>query len=235
MKIAICDDEKILLSNLKSIIYDYSNLHNWESVVYTYENGKDLIESNIKFDIIILDYQMDNLNGLETAKLLRTGKNKESCIIFLTSFPEIAIPAYEVDTYRFVVKKPPYVDLYNALDDFRKIVKDDYDISIKCNHEFITINTANITFIEVQNKYCYIHLKDDNILSTKIPLIELYSKLPHTHFFKIHKSFIVNFNYIKQRGASFVKIEYCDNELPVSRNYLSEFKTRYYNYLKGNS
>ena len=53
MKIAICDDEPIVLSELKSKIYDYSNMHNWESVIDSYSRGQDLINSKTKYDIII--------------------------------------------------------------------------------------------------------------------------------------------------------------------------------------
>lgn len=234
MKIAICDDEKIFSIKLKSKIYDYSNQHNWESIIDIYNCGLDLINSSVKYDIIILDYQMDNMNGLETAKLLRSGINKLSCIIFLTNYPEIAIPAYDVDTYRFVVKNFSFDGIYKALDDFRKITKTDYDISIKLENEFITVNTENITFIEVQNKHSYLHLINDIVISTKTTLTHLYNELPHTHYFKIHKAYIVNFKYISVRGNSFVKVRNYDYELPISRNYLSQFKQSYYNYIKSN-
>lgn len=232
MRIAICDDETSFSSILKSKIYDYSNLHNWDSVVDTYDCGYDLIKNKVKYDIIILDYQMEPIDGLETAKLLRSGINKFSCIIFLTSYPEIAISAYDVDTYRFVVKNTLFDVLYKALDDFRKIIKTNYDISIKSDNEFFTINTENITFIEVQNKSSYLHLCNEQIYETKKSLTDLYKVLPHTHFFRIHKSFIINFMYISERGQNYVKVRNYDLELPISRNYLSKFKQKYYNYLK---
>ena len=98
MKIAICDDEALFLSQLKSKIYEYSNKHNLEPVVDEYTVGSNLIDSNIKYDIIILDYQMDKIDGLETARQLRNGINEFACIIFLTNYGEISIDAYSVDT-----------------------------------------------------------------------------------------------------------------------------------------
>ena len=71
MRIAICDDETLFLSQLKSKIYEYSNNHNLEPVVDEYTVGSNLINSNIKYDIVILDYQMDKIDGLETARQLR--------------------------------------------------------------------------------------------------------------------------------------------------------------------
>lgn len=234
MKIAICDDEKIFLTELKSKIYDYSNSCNWEPIIDTYYSGIDLINSNLKYDIIILDFQMENLDGLKTAKILREGKNKLSCIIFLTSYPEIAISAYEVDTYRFVVKNSLYDGLYRALDDFRKMYRIDYEIIIKSDNESYTINTENIVFIEVQDKYSFLHLADNKVLQTRKTLRQLYKEVPHTHFFRIHKSFVVNFKYIYKQGNYFVKVKTYKNDLPISRNYFSKFKQKYYNYLKGN-
>ena len=67
---------------------------------------------------------------------------------------------------------------------------------------------------------------------TKKSLTDLYKELPHTHFFRIHKSFIVNFMHISERGQNYVKVRNYDYELPISRNYLSKFKQKYYNYLK---
>lgn len=234
MKIAICDDEKIFLSELKSKIYDYSNKYNWESIIDTYDTGFGLLNSNLKYDIIILDFQMDDLDGLETAKLLREGVNKLSCIIFLTSYPEIAISAYDVDTYRFVVKDTLYTGLYKALDDFRTMYREDYEIIIKSENESFTINTEDIVFIEVLDKHSYIHLSNMKVLQTRKTLRELYKEVPHTHFLKIHKSFIINFKYIYQTGNHFVKLRTYEKSIPISRNYSTKFKNTYYNYLQGN-
>ena len=139
MKIAICDDESGFLEEVKNKIYEYANSHNWEPAVETFTSGEELTLLNEKFDLIILDYQMEGLTGLETAERLRQGKNCLTCIIFLTSYPEIAIPAYSVDTYRFVVKNTLYAGLFKALDDFRAIQRLDYDISIKSEGELVTL------------------------------------------------------------------------------------------------
>ena len=86
MRIAICDDEALFLAQLKSKIYEYSNKHNLEPVVDEYTIGSDLINSNIKYDIIILDYQMDKIDGLETARQLRNGINIISIYGYIVSY-----------------------------------------------------------------------------------------------------------------------------------------------------
>ena len=175
---------------------------------------------------------MDYINVIDTAKLLRKGKNRFSCIIFLTNYPEIAIPAYEVDTYRFVVKNDLFDGLYNAFDDYRLSIKPDYDISIKSGNEYLTIYTENIVFIEAQNKDILIHLSNNEIITTKTNLTTLFSEVPHTHFFKIHKSYIVNFKYIAIQGSNYIKLKGFPLIIPISRQQLSKFKIAYYNFIK---
>ncbi len=232
MRIAICDDESGFLGELKQKIYEYSNSHNWEPVIESFDSGEELILSKEKFDLIILDYQMNGLTGLETAKQLRQGKNCYACIIFLTSYPEIAIPAYSVDTYRFVVKSTLFSGLYKALDDFRNIQRMDYDISIKSDGEFITLNTSDIIFIEAQNKDIFIHLVNGKVIFTKTNLSHLYQMVPSSHFCKVHKSYIVNFKYVEQRCQREIYLKGENRFIPISRNYKNEFNTKYNNYLK---
>lgn len=232
MRIAICDDEALFLSQLKSKIYEYSNKHNLEPVVDEYTVGSNLIDSNIKYDIIILDYQMDKIDGLETARQLRNGINEFACIIFLTNYGEISIDAYSVDTYRFVLKSTLWDGLYNALDDYRKRMNTGKSISVKSDGSYITIDTDEIVFIESQNRVTSIHLSNNKIIETKTPLSSIFESLPHTDFFRVHKSFIVSFRYITRRDFSSLNVTGYDYEIPVSRKYTADFKEAYYNYLK---
>lgn len=224
MRIAICDDETLFLSQLKSKIYEYSNNHNLEPVVDEYTVGSNLIDSNIKYDIIILDYQMDKIDGLETARQLRNGINEFACIIFLTNYGEISIDAYSVDTYRFVLKSTLWDGLYNALDDYRKRMNTGKNISVKSDGSYITIDTDEIVFIESQNRITSIHLSNNKIIETKTPLSSIFESLPHTDFFRVHKSFIVSFRYITRRDFSSLNVTGYDYEIPVSRKYTADFK-----------
>lgn len=232
MRISVCDDENVFLKEIKNKLYEYSNVHNWESVVDTYDCGFDLINSDTKYDIIILDYQMDKINGLDTAKQLRKGINKNSCLIFLTGYAEIAIPAYNVDTYRFVLKSSLYGGLFKALDSYRKTLDSNFKICIKADGEHITINTNKIVYIEVQDKLCRIYLTNEKFYDTRQTLSCLYGLLPQAVFFKIHRSYIVNLKYIKQYNNSTVIPEFFDCKLPISRTYFSKFCEKYYEFLR---
>lgn len=231
MRIAVCDDERHMLDLIKRKLYDYSNIHNWESVIDTFDNGNELIESKTKYNIVILDYQMNEIDGLETAKLLRKGLNSQACIIFLTSFPEVAIPAYDVDTYRFVLKDNIDDGLPKALDDFRNIQSYDVTLCVKVDGEQISLNSSDIVFIEVVNKICFLHMNTGKMIETKTSLSSLYGRLPKTHFYKVHKAYVVNFSYIARRNGNDIYIKNYNLSIPISRNYLTTFKRKYYNFL----
>lgn len=232
MRFAICDDDLTLCDSLKSNLYDYSNRHNLESVIDIYNSGEALIVSQTQYDVIILDYKMNGMNGLKTARLLRNGINASTCIIFLTSFPQIAISAYEVDTYRFVVKNTLYEGLFKALDDFRKSLNTKRKVRIKSDKEFLTISTDKITFIESLDKTILIHINDGRIITTRCTLSKMLKLLPSTDFVQIHKSFIVNFKYIIQESDIGIRLHGVDQLLNVSRTFSKSFKNKYLIYLK---
>lgn len=232
MRIAVCDDDKGFTVELERKLYEYSNAHNWEPFVEVFHSGYDLLDSDRKYDLIIMDHQMEGLTGLETSKLLRQGENVSTCIIFLTSFPEVALPAYDVDTFRFVVKSALYDGLYKALDAFREMRRDDYPISVKADGEKVTLDTADIVFVEAQNKDIFIHLSNGKIVDTKTKLQSIFKELPHTHFCKVHKSYIVNFQYISHRCPNEMRLRGTTALIPISRNYKQEFNSKYNNYLR---
>ncbi len=231
MKIAICDDDISFVTKLKNELYNYANLHNLEPVIDCYYSGEEIINAKVKYNLIILDYQMGQINGLDAAKELRKGINQFACIIFLTNYPEIAIPAYEVDTYRFVVKDTLYQGIFNALDNFRSSKKEDYDIAIKSKYEWIVVNTENIIYFESQNKDIIIYLVDGRTIYTKMKLSSFYNMVPHTHFVKTHKSYIVNLNYIQLIHSTSLKLKKIDLVVPLSRNCKSDFMKKYHNYI----
>lgn len=232
MRIAICDDDLQLCNSIKYNIYEYANNHNWEPVVDIYSSGEEIVKAAVKYDIIFMDYQMDGIDGLETAKILRDGINALSCIIFLTNYPQIAISAYEVDTYRFIVKETLFDSLFKALDDYRKANKQDIKIEIKSENNIFTINTSDILFVEVMDKLLLIHLSNGSIIKTRCTLHKFCGKLPEMYFSKIHKSYIINLKYVTSYKENNVRIFNQSQDLPISRNYLKEFRRRYQIYLR---
>ena len=103
MRIALCDADTSAIKTTKRIIYEYANLHGIELLVEEYASGNELLINKIKYQLIIHDYNTNDLNGLETARILRD--NNPSCTkIFLSSYNGFIIESFKVNPYRFFFK-----------------------------------------------------------------------------------------------------------------------------------
>lgn len=121
LKAAVCDDEKVFHKEFSTAIRKYTEIRNIEIYPDFYENGESLLHSEKEYDIIFLDYQMEGINGIETAEKLREA-NTHSVIIFISAYPAAALDAYEVKTFRFLVKPIDEPKLFKALDDYIKSI-----------------------------------------------------------------------------------------------------------------
>lgn len=103
MLIAICDDEPLFCKILKDKLYSYSNKNNLNYCVDVFYDGQELLSEIREYDIVFLDYQMPNIDGLATAKEIRK-RNMLSMIVFISSFPEVVYKTFQYDTFRFLIK-----------------------------------------------------------------------------------------------------------------------------------
>jgi len=232
MRIAVCDDDKLFRDNIKKAIYTYSNMRKLEIVVDEYVCGEDLLDSEYNYGIIFLDYKMDGIDGLETARILRD-KDINCIIIFLTSFSQFVYKSFEVGAYRFFMKPMDAEKVNKALDDYFRSYGDNYPLLLKIGRETICVQTNAIVFLEADNKNCYINLVDKRLHSART-MASVADLLPKGIFHKVNRAFIVNFNHINNYNQEFIFFK--DGKyVPVSRKYRTSFKEAYRNYAKGRS
>ena len=99
---AICDDEPYMVQEISNHLSQYMNERKITSYrVNSFPNGHSLLGSDCDFDVIFLDIQMEQPNGMETAKILRQRKN-HSLLIFVTVLKEYVFHAFEVEAYDYL-------------------------------------------------------------------------------------------------------------------------------------
>ena len=114
--IAICDDEQDFADEMKQYIQRYQEESGEEIRVMVFRNGLELIENyDPSTDLIFLDIQMDQMDGLETAKRIRE-KDEEAGIIFLTSLKQYALEGYQYQAVNYLIKPMKYIRLKTELD-----------------------------------------------------------------------------------------------------------------------
>ena len=103
INIAICDDEVYMLNLLTEKVLGFFKQENMEITIFRFQNGEALLDYDKKLDIVFLDIQMGEPDGLETAKELR-GRGYGGFLIFITVLQEYVFNAFEVQAFDYLVK-----------------------------------------------------------------------------------------------------------------------------------
>ena len=229
MRIAICDDKAVLHDDLKAHLDEYAQERGLLMVYYDYTDGEGLITSGIDHDLIFMDYQMEGLDGLETARRLRKNGVK-SAIIFLSSFPDIVFDTFEVNAYRFLVKPIDRDKLAAAMDAFLASTDESNYILIKTDEESRRINIDDIIYAEAADKYCCIRTPDENILYRNT-LAEFEKLLPADRFFRSHRTYLAGFKHIVSHTAADILFDNGERAL-ISKLKYTAFKKAFTDYIK---
>ncbi len=229
MRIVICDDNPIMHDDLKKCLEKYGIMRKIDMLYDDYFSGSDLLSSNYEYDIIFMDYQMDGLDGLETARRIRQRKDKV-VIIFLTSFEHVVFQAFEVNAYRFLLKPVDMEKLTAAMDDYIKSLDDDSFIFVQTDDCSMRICIDDIIYAEASDKYCYIRTSDEDIMF-KNTLSEFEKLVPKDKFFRSHRSYLVGFRHIISHTATDILFDNQEKAL-ISKLKLSSFKKAFKDYVK---
>ena len=115
MKVAICDDDKIQIEIIKENVNKYGIENNIDMDIYTYVSGEQLLNYKYIYDIVFIDIEMPDLNGLElTARLRMDGNNSD--IVIVTRYDDKVRDAFFVQANDFINKPVSYDDIKLALD-----------------------------------------------------------------------------------------------------------------------
>lgn len=228
MRIAICDDEENWINALKELLNEYFFNKHIEYYTSTFVNGSELINTPEEYDIIFMDYQMDGLNGIETARQIKR-QNNNCTIIFVSSYPDIAIDAFEVDAYRFLIKPINKEKLFESLDAHRKKMERDDYLVIKSRTETTSIKESEIIFCEANGKHSVIHTINGSINVLK-NIKEIERQLSDEKFFRCHKAYIAAFAHIRTFDSNHIVFDN-GTEAFISRNYFPAFKAAFHEYV----
>ena len=232
MKIAICDDQKIMRELLKTQLEKYAQKKKLCFVYNEYDNGFEMIKNAIDNDLIFMDYQMDKIDGIQTAKELRK-KKIETPIIFLTSFPDVVFDVFEVKAYRFLTKPINEQQLTNALDSLIEEFAEENFLVIKTDDGIKRININDIICAEAVDKYCYISTTSGTVLYKKT-LSVLEEQLPSNLFFRSHRTYLVGYSHILSHTNTEILLDSKEKAL-ISKTKASAFKKNFLEYIKNYS
>lgn len=227
IRIAICEDENDQQELLEGYINQAFKSLSLQYKLDIFSSGEELLENYSKdFDIVLLDIQLGEINGMDTSRKIRLLDNKVE-IIFITSLIEYALEGYEVRAYRYLLKPIKYENLKdNIINCIKEVeIKNKY-IIVKEHGNQIKLDINEITYIEVQKENITIHtlIKTYKIKGT---MSNFEKDIDCSRFFRCHKSFLVNLAHVKSI-KQYVAILETSEEVPVSRYRFKETKEKFF-------
>ena len=230
MNIAICDDNNRVVEDIANHLDFFSKDTGKELIVYKYNNSAMLRESEIRFDIAILDVEVDEINGLKLGEELRN-RNPHIILIFVTAYRKYLDEALNLNAVRFFEKPLDTRRFYKGLEEaIKRVDNSTIKFYLQDGKTTDTIAIQDIVFVEIEKRKSRVFTANKSYHSSDH--ISFWKEALNASFFAVpHKSFIVNLNYITSYERS--KITLCDKyEINVARNRQTNFREKFVRFME---
>lgn len=222
MVIAICDDEEVMRGKSLKICEEIISNYNRNFEILEYTDGNEIDREDI--DILILDIEMPVVDGLSVKEILQN-KGIDTYIIFVTSHDELMPDAFGKNVIGFTTKSLLEKQLGKILEKTIKIASQNILIE--------GIDSKYITYIQADNVYCVVYLKDGTRQLIRSGIGNVAKQIEGSGLFKINKSYIINFEYLEKINEKTVIVD--GVELPLSIRLRKTIKDEYRNYCRKNA
>ncbi len=222
IKCLIIDDEPLAIKVIKGHIDQIPSLELTASCTSAMKAFH--IFNQQKIDLLFLDIEMPEINGIEFIKSLA----QPPAIILTTAYREYAIQSYEIEVVDYLLKPISFQRFFKAFNKYLKFHPDSIpndvptlpsmdrgSIYVYSNKKNIKVNFAEILYIESIKDYVRIHTNTKKIISKDT--ISRYERLLPDSFLRVHRSYIVNCSKIS--AFTHHDIEIGKKEIPIGTSY----------------
>lgn len=229
MRIAICDDQAECRYQAETAIRQC--LKGTDLLIDTFKDGMSFLKNaqKVAYDLVFLDIEMPEMDGITLAKRLRKRSNEVS-IIFLTSHIEFALEGYEVNALRYLTKPVNMSKLQEVLSHTLRQIQDQRVIWVKSDLCDKKILLKDILFMESQNQNVLISTTTDTY-SVRYNLSDYEKELQQDDFFRIHRGYLVALGHVKSVGQGEALLD-DGTALPVSRTKEKALKEALLSYIR---
>lgn len=219
LRIAICDDDKVLSIQLKDMLDEI--IENTDAEIHVFYTGEelcDLLLNGNRFDIIFLDIELCEINGVEVGKKIRNELNDElTQIIYISAKESYAMELFDIRPLNFLVKPLNREKIESVIETAKKILySSNQYYEYKIGNVNFNVLISDILYFESSGRKVKIILNND-IKEYYGKLSEVEETLKNCDFFFIHKSYFINYNHVIEYAYDYVKMS--NNEiLGISQN-----------------
>lgn len=233
MRIALCDDEAVLRRELKEKISVWGEKNGISIELVEYGSGEEMLFENEKgfpFDLMILDIQMQGMNGFALAEEIRK-QDSHVLIAFVTNVKDYVFQGYEVQAIRYLLKPIADKQLFELLDFARTIAaKQVKAVFVDSGKEKIKVFLFDLIYAESMGHYTILHTVKKDI-EWKKNFSDFAKLVKDEDFVMIHRSYIVNLEAIESihRGECLLTKGI---SLPISRSSYKAVNEAFINYYR---
>lgn len=209
IKVAIVDDNGEDQNTLQDCLQRFSIESERSFEVKVYNNAVDFLEGyDASADIIFMDIEMPQIDGMRAAKKIRE-LDKEVVIIFVTNFVQYAMNGYEVNAFDFILKPIRYTNfimmlkrVVNVLEHKRK----DYSVNLFLKNGMARVYVSDIVYIEVINHEVIFHMVQREEIKLRGTLTSWAEKLSDKHFVLCNSCYLINLKYVQNINKDEVSV-----------------------------
>lgn len=223
MRIGICDDEAIIRESLAGIIEECTQKLGMEAEVLTFITGMELLAAIDDIDVVFLDLNMPDLDGIQTGKCI-VQRNKKTKIIIASSMTERFKETYTIQAFRFITKPFEVEEVAEALQSVLRGQVGWEKIDVYKKRIVHHISQRDIQYIRSINSGSELAV-ENQFFRKETSINEMEKFLDDRLFFRVHRSYLVNMLWIQKTSESSVTI--LGREIPISRRNRKSFIQAY--------
>ena len=207
IRVAVVEDDESYRRELAEYLKQYEEESGHHFRVTMFADGDEITDHySADYDIILMDIEMQFMDGMEAAEVIRE-YDSEVVIIFITNSPQYVMKGYEVDALDYVLKPVSYFafsqKIERALQRMRRRRRHFVTIPVKGGMQ--KLDTSHITYVEVRDHELVYHLENESF-SAKGSLAEVEETLSDKHFFRCNKCYLVNLEYVESMQNNDIQV-----------------------------
>lgn len=204
LEIAICDDQRECAQDIYRHVKTILEKLHIEAKFTAFSTGRKLLDSGVRYDIILLDIDMPGIDGIETGKLIRRGDEK--CrIIMVTAEKERYKDAFRFQAFRYVTKPIDPVEIGEAISAAVSVPIGSETIELFLNRLKYDVAQRDISYVRAFNGYTEFVTRD-NVFRREDSLSSIEKELNDKLFFKVSRQYIVNMAAITDFDGKTIRV-----------------------------
>lgn len=237
MRILICDDEQYITEQLKVYVLEFFTISKYPIPdIIVYNNGHDLLRDCDQKDIVFLDIEMPEINGLYIGNYL-SEKCSDTLIFIITSYMEYLDDAMRFHVFRYISKPIDKLRLFRNLKDalleyYKRTKVNNTKIEINTGSSHITIPLFEIVYIESMRHKTDIYTVSE-LYHYSAPIRYWLETLPKEFFFQTHRCYIINMQYVSDYDHTFVYLNNRKHKALITSRKYTSFRKAYLQFIGG--